>query len=57
MEKDRCPACGAPVDRDEVDIGVGTIYGPRRCADQCGWAECPDCGEAHDGPGCWAKLR
>ena len=43
-----CLDCGSnQIVRDEVDIGVGTLYGPRRCFD-CGWEEqeCsfPDCG-------------
>lgn len=32
-----CPECGEAVDRDEVDIGVGTMYGPPSCPG-CGWA-------------------
>ncbi len=32
-----CPICGDNCMRDEVDIGVGTIYGPFGC--QCGWSE------------------
>jgi hypothetical protein len=32
-----CPLCGDNCMRDEVDIGVGTIYGPFGC--QCGWSE------------------
>lgn len=32
-----CPKCGDNCMRDEVDIGVGTIYGPFGC--QCGWSE------------------
>lgn len=44
-----CPSCGGThVDRDEVDIGVGTQVGPWGCFD-CGWVDgredtCPDCG-------------
>lgn len=35
----KCPACNSPnCDRDEVDIGVGTQYGPWQCFD-CGWCE------------------
>ena len=33
-----CPKCGAPCDRDEVDIGVGVQCGPWGCYD-CGWPE------------------
>lgn len=35
-----CERCGAPCDRDEVDVGVGVIYGPWGCYD-CGWSEDP----------------
>ena len=31
-----CPDCGEECDRDEVDVGVGTIYGPWHCIG-CGW--------------------
>lgn len=36
----KCPHCGSADQlwRDEVDVGVGTIYGPWRC-DYCGWDE------------------
>lgn len=33
-----CPKCNAECWRDEVDIGVGTIYGPYGCP-ECGWSE------------------
>jgi len=33
-----CPKCGAVLNYDEVDIGVGTQQGNFRC-DQCGWNE------------------
>lgn len=33
-----CPLCGDNCMRDEVDIGVGTIYGPFGCP-SCGWSE------------------
>lgn len=33
-----CPECGAKCGRDEVDVGVGLIYGPWGCWD-CGWSE------------------
>jgi hypothetical protein len=33
-----CPNCGAAdLYRDEVDVGVGIIYGPYGCP--CGWSE------------------
>ena len=39
---DLCPDCGSnALDRDEVDIGVGTQTGPWRCLD-CGWEEKPE---------------
>ncbi len=31
-----CPQCNEQCDRDEVDIGVGTMCGPWRC-NYCGW--------------------
>ena len=34
-----CPKCGSEECwRDEVDVGVDTVYGPYGCAD-CGWSE------------------
>lgn len=34
-----CPNCGSDhIDRDAIDIGVGTQYGPWGCFD-CGWTE------------------
>ncbi len=39
MTLPQCPKCnGEYLDRDEVDIGVGFIYGPYGCFD-CGWSE------------------
>ena len=35
---DHCPACGGDLVRHEVDIGVGTQYGPWHCT-QCVWQE------------------
>lgn len=32
-----CPNCGSECWRDEVDVGVGIIYGPWGCP--CGWSE------------------
>lgn len=33
-----CPVCGDECWRDEVDVGVGVIYGPYGCS-SCGWSE------------------
>lgn len=33
----RCPRCGEELYRHEVDIGIGTEYGPWGCND-CGWS-------------------
>ena len=35
-----CPECGTECGRDEVDVGVGTMYGPYGCV--CGWSESPE---------------
>ena len=35
-----CPKCKNDCDRDEVDVGVGVIYGPYGCY-HCGWSEDP----------------
>ena len=35
-----CPKCGCECDRDEVNVGVGMIYGPYGC--YCGWSEAPE---------------
>lgn len=32
-----CPRCGTECWRDEVDVGVGVMYGPWGCP--CGWSE------------------
>lgn len=32
-----CPRCGSVCGRDEVDVGVGVMYGPWGC--YCGWSE------------------
>ena len=37
-ESNLCPECGESCDRDEVDVGVGIIYGPWGCY-SCGWSE------------------
>jgi hypothetical protein len=34
----KCPKCGGHCDRDSVDVGVGTIYGPYGCG-ECAWSE------------------
>ena len=36
MIADPCPECGAQLDFDEVDIGVGVQRGNPRC-DECYW--------------------
>lgn len=37
--RELCPNCGSDrTERDAVDIGVGTVYGPLCCFD-CGWSE------------------
>ena len=33
-----CPQCKSECVREEVDVGVGTIYSPWRC-NNCGWEE------------------
>lgn len=35
-EVKQCENCGADCTRDEVDVGVGNIYGPWHCL-ECGW--------------------
>lgn len=37
----KCEKCGEECDRDEVDVGVGIIYGPYGCAG-CGWSSAPE---------------
>jgi hypothetical protein len=34
----KCENCGGECYRDEVDIGVGYVYGPYGCP-SCGWSE------------------
>ena len=34
-----CPKCDEPCERDDVDVGVGIIYGPWGCG--CGWSSDP----------------
>lgn len=36
-----CPKCGDECWRNEVDVGLGIIYGPWGCS-SCGWSEHPD---------------
>jgi len=38
MDEFNCPLCKYPCVRDEVDIGVGTQYGPWDCIG-CGWSQ------------------
>lgn len=52
-EAPTCPRCGSEVERDEVDVGVGYIYGPYGC--MCGWSEDPEY-DCSDGPN-QASLR
>ncbi len=33
-----CPKCGSDCWREEVDVGVGVIFGPYGCP-ECGWSE------------------
>ena len=35
-----CPHCGEECCRDEVDVGVGILYGPWGCPG-CGWSSDP----------------
>jgi hypothetical protein len=35
-----CPKCNTRCDRDEVDVGVGVIFGPYGCPN-CDWSEDP----------------
>jgi hypothetical protein len=38
MDEMKCEECGGDCYRDEVDVGVGVIYGPWGCPG-CGWSE------------------
>lgn len=40
---EECPRCGGPLERDEVDIGVGVQTGPAGCP-SCFWTEGEDVG-------------
>lgn len=42
-----CPNCDHECYRDEIDVGVGIIYGPWGCP--CGWSEDPKYNQL-DGP-------
>jgi len=42
-----CPKCGEECCRDQVDVGVGIMYGPWGC--MCGWSEYPEF-DSSDGP-------
>lgn len=33
-----CPKCGTECDKDEVDIGIGTMFGPETCP-KCHWSQ------------------
>jgi len=35
-----CPLCNESCERDEVDVGVGVIFGPYGCW-RCKWSEDP----------------
>lgn len=36
-----CPKCGAEMECDAVDVGVGTLHGAPYCP-ECGWVEVVD---------------
>lgn len=38
VEIQDCPKCGTRCDRDAVDVGVSTIFGPWGCP-RCGWSD------------------
>jgi hypothetical protein len=41
VSEDQCPKCGTEgLYRDEVDVGIGVMYGPWGCP--CGWSSDPD---------------
>lgn len=37
-EQFNCPRCGEECWRDDVDVGIGVLYGPWGCS-CCGWSE------------------
>lgn len=41
IDRFTCPKCGSECQRDEADIGVGTMYGPWGCPN-CAWSEAPE---------------
>ena len=43
-----CPKCNEECWRDEVDVGVGVLYGPWGCS-FCGWSDDPHY-DSSDGP-------
>lgn len=34
----KCPKCSTQCDHDEIDVGIGTIFGPWGCSG-CYWSE------------------
>ena len=39
MKVSKCPECGSTyIRQEEVDVGIGTIYGPASCYD-CRWTQ------------------
>ena len=48
-EPEPCPECGKSTTRIEVDIGVGTQYGPAECF-HCGWSEAAEIEELFGSP-------
>jgi hypothetical protein len=58
-----CPKCKSECFREDVDVGVGIIYGPYGCA-QCGWSEDPYYNSSNgppeaerEDPGYWATPQ
>ena len=39
-----CPKCGGVCDRDEIDVGIGTVCSPWFCPD-CHWDQNEECKE------------
>ena len=50
-----CPRCGEECYRDEVDVGVGMMYGPWGCPG-CGWSSDPQYDHSDGGP-CLAQAE
>lgn len=44
-----CPTCGGVCDRDEVDIGVGTVCSPWFCP-ACHWTQDDEIKKLLEGP-------